>query len=759
VSDAANREPAAAAPSHAAAHRRGLSLHALLLALPLLVLVPLLLYSGSLLYLIAGQGRERVQQEQAAAQAALATTVQRELDAIRTVLEIVAGSPGLGEQAVDAQRIESLMGRVLQSGVGLYAFAVLDRQGRVVLQHPTRLESPPAVRLLPQQEEAFRTGKPTISDLHDSVLDGAPAVSINVPVRRGGATVWLLTARLDPGHLSRVLARHVLGREALVTVLDGNRRVLARTRDIQRFFGQMPSAQTLQALDAAHAGVQRFPTRDGNEYQWTWSTLPNGWAVLLGTPAREIDQALRGSMLQLATGGLLMLLLGLGATTVLARRISRSVDRIVDSAPALAKGERLPRQPTGIRQLDTLNQSLHQASIKVVEALGDRDRALGAERIARAAADEDNRAKDVFIATLSHELRNPLSPIRSAARVLKSPRADDAARNWAIDVIERQVGAMARLLEDLLDVSRITSGRIVLERQVVQLRTVLESAVEVARPLMESRRHQLSVALPSPRLRVDGDPVRLAQVFGNLLTNAAKYTDPGGRVELETAVHDTHVEVRVRDSGIGLPPDALERVFQMFAQVSGSVDRSQGGLGIGLALVRGLVEMHGGEVRAESAGVGRGSTFTVTLPLAPQAEEEAAPDGPAGAAAGGALRILVVDDNEDAADSLELLLRLDGHDTRVAHRALDGLQLAQSWHPDVACLDIGLPDLSGYELARRIRAQPWGARMRLIAITGWGTADDERAAREAGFDAHLAKPADPDRLQELLHCEDPVPGR
>jgi PAS domain S-box-containing protein len=363
-----------------------------------------------------------------------------------------------------------------------------------------------------------------------------------------------------------------------------------------------------------------------------------------------------------------------------------------------------------------------------------------------------DRRKDVFLATLAHELRNPLAPIRTAAELLAHPKLDTQQLSWAQAVIQRQVGHMALLLDDLLDVSRITRGKLTLKRETVTFASVVDAAVETARPLLDRKQHEMNVELPSGELVLNADPLRLSQVFSNLLNNAAKYTDPGGHVALTARVEQRTVVVEVSDDGIGIAPDAITHVFEMFGQIDGALKQAEGGLGIGLALVKGLVELHGGTISASSAGKGQGSVFTVRLPnvieFVPSVEAQRTP----GRAQAGR-RVLVVDDNADSADSLAMALRLAGHEVRVAYRARAALALAHAFRPEVAILDIGIPDMSGYELARALRAEEWAVGLRLVALTGWGQDDDRRRAQEAGFDAHLTKPAEPRRVQDAIHGE------
>jgi PAS domain S-box-containing protein len=372
---------------------------------------------------------------------------------------------------------------------------------------------------------------------------------------------------------------------------------------------------------------------------------------------------------------------------------------------------------------------------------------------------EADRRKDEFLATLAHELRNPLAPIRHAVRVLDSSGADEPQRRWGREVISRQVRQMALLLDDLLDVSRITRGQLELRRDYVDLASIVEVARETARPLVEAKRHVLELELPSLPVRLDADPLRLSQVIGNLLTNAAKYTDAGGRITLRATVSGRDLVVTVRDTGIGLSAEVIPRLFTMFSQVNSAIDRAEGGLGIGLALVKGLVALHGGHVAARSEGPGRGSEFVIDLPDVvlearpgvPGGEPAAVDAGPRAVGGEGArTSVLVADDNRDAATALAMMLELSGYRVCTAFSGSDALAIGAREQPQAVLLDIGMPGLSGYETARRVRQQGWGRRAVLVAITGWGQEEDKRRAAAAGFDLHLTKPVDPAHLEAAL---------
>jgi PAS domain S-box-containing protein len=363
-----------------------------------------------------------------------------------------------------------------------------------------------------------------------------------------------------------------------------------------------------------------------------------------------------------------------------------------------------------------------------------------------------DRRKDEFLATLAHELRNPLAPIRNGLQVLRLAGSNGEMLVEARAMMERQLDQLVRLVDDLLDVSRITRNRLELRKERVTLASVVHSAIETSRPLIEQFGHTFSVTLTSAPVCLDADPVRLAQVFSNLLNNSAKYTEPGGKVFLTTEVDGAEALVKVRDTGLGIPAEALPRIFDMFSQVDRTMDRAQGGLGIGLTLVRRLTEMHGGKVEARSEGPGRGSEFIIRLPILDETRERSSQGSAQRPAAETEpqCRILVVDDNRDSASSLGMMLKLMGNEVYTAHDGLAALEAAEQFRPDFILLDIGLPKLNGYEACRRIRAQPWSRGMVIVALTGWGQEEDRRRSHEAGFDHHLVKPVDVGILRVLM---------
>ena len=422
----------------------------------------------------------------------------------------------------------------------------------------------------------------------------------------------------------------------------------------------------------------------------------------------------------------------------------------------LRRGERIDHFET-VRK--TKDGRLIDISLTISPIRNESGELVGASKVARDVTDqrraqrelrEADERKNEFLALLAHELRNPLGPIRHAVNILRARTPSPEELQWATNIIGRQTEHMTRLVDDLLDVSRISRGTIELRRERVDIAGILNAAVEASSALIQRARHQLKVSPPRQPLLVEGDPTRLTQIVTNLLDNAAKYTDPGGRISLSAEREGEDAVIRVRDSGIGIAPDVLPRIFDMFTQAGMSMERTQGGLGVGLSLVERLVKLHGGQVSAYSGGPGQGSMFTIRLP-ALEAHHHALPERPhVQVNSDQHCRILVVDDNEDSVDSLATLLRMLGHEVMTAEDGERALQVADEFRPDVAILDIGLPKVSGYDLAKRIRERSWARGIVLVALTGWGQEQHRRRSAESGFNHHLTKPVEFETLQQIL---------
>jgi signal transduction histidine kinase/ActR/RegA family two-component response regulator len=407
----------------------------------------------------------------------------------------------------------------------------------------------------------------------------------------------------------------------------------------------------------------------------------------------------------------------------------------------------LVERPTRVPALVSTVQTALTARERQIQV---RDYLLERVRTAEALKQADRR-KDEFLAVLAHELRNPLAPIRNSLQILRMTAVNDPTVDRVCEMLERQVNHMVRLVDDLMEISRITRGVIELQREETDVATVLRSAVDTSKPLLEARQHQLAISLPAEPVPLYGDAVRLAQVFSNLLNNAAKYTEPGGQIWLTAKREGSEISISVRDNGIGLSDEALTTVFDLFMQVDRSANRSQGGLGIGLTLVENLVELHHGTIEAHSDGLGKGSEFIVRLPIGrAKQQEEAPPSASSKLQNMPRRRVLVVDDNQDAAASLGTLLSFLGTDVQVVNDGPTALSVMESFQPEVVFLDIGMPGMDGLEVARRIRENSDYDHVVLIALTGWGQAEDRGRTQEVGFDHHLVKPADISALQELL---------
>ncbi len=437
---------------------------------------------------------------------------------------------------------------------------------------------------------------------------------------------------------------------------------------------------------------------------------------------------------------------------------SERLDEEKDILERIARGERIEHYETVRKAKD--GHLIHVSL--TVSPMRDADgRIIGASKVARDVTDrkrveealrDANQRKDEFIALLAHELRNPLAPLRNGLEIMRLAADDPAAVAESREIMDRQLTHMVRLIDDLLDISRIGRHKMELRRQRVLLVDVLNSAIETARPAIESAGHELTLVLPAEPIYLDADLTRLAQVFGNLLNNSTKYSAKGGRIWIAAEIESGRVSVAVRDAGIGIPADALPDIFELFSQVDRSIERATGGLGIGLALVKGLVEMHGGTVEAKSPGPEQGSTFTVRLSILKAATEPSIepPAGTAPETEASKRRLLVVDDNRDSALSMAKMLTLLGNEVRTAHDGTEAVALAERFRPHAILMDIGMPKLNGYDATQRIREQPWGKDMVVIALTGWGQEADRARSKEAGCDGHLVKPVNLEDLDRLL---------
>ena len=728
-------------PAAIARPKRKWDLLVLVTLLPAAAVLPLLVFAATLVYLLTQEGTSTARRTLIEANSSLLRVVQTELS--RSVEDLERLSLAASGEVKDSDLVARLASSLVGPGRPFSAVLLASPEGQRVLSGQAGSSTGP----MPDRGSGGRG----ITNFRMTTGLDRGVVEVMTPFRAQEGTT--LVGHLNLRRLARTLASHA-GERSYATVLDANDIILARSTDFERFVGELPSQQTLDAIHRQAAGSARFPTRDGRMLFWSWQRLPEtGWVVFLGTQAKELDEAFWDSLLQLLLGAAVALALGSTAAWWVGGRIVRAVDELTEQTPDLVSGLTESYRPSGLRQVDALYEAMAGSGKKLKLAQHERDGALVAEQALREDAQRDNRRKDQFIATLSHELRNPLAPIVAAAKVLqRHERLPDPVAHAAA-VIDRQSRMLSVLLNDLLDVSRLTSGRVHLNRAPIPMSDVLQAAGEAVRPLMQAKQHQLIVNLRPDNLTVLGDKVRLVQVAANLLNNAAKYTDPGGRIEVAAVPEGTHdVLLSVADNGIGISQEAMPYIFNIFEQVESERQRAEGGLGIGLFLVKGLVDLHGGRMRVSSGGPGTGARFDIILPrtFPPPTSRPGNPDL-VDAPEGRRKTILLVDDNIDAAVTLKALLEVSGtFEVDVAHTGEDALVVVEDRDYDAICIDIGLPGIDGYEVAKRLQGR---TQARLVATTGWGSLEDKRRALDAGFAAHMTKPVDAEELMRELQVQ------
>ncbi|HUP31019.1 MAG TPA: ATP-binding protein [Usitatibacter sp.] len=708
-------------------------------------ILPLVVMAGVALYAVFEQQRAQAQRATLEITRALATATDAELNRTISVLQALATSPQLDTGELDA--FSTRMNRVAALQPAWRGITLSTPDGRQLIntQYP---KGAPLRRVAETEsfEQITRTLQPTVGLLFQRA-SGGWSLPIRAPVVRDGKLVYVLSAPLKPESLLQILARQRLEEGWVVTVVDARGARVLRWPGQEQYVGT-PVSGTLAKMMATgeREGTGITTTSEGVEAYTAYSRSPeNGWSVALGIPRTQVEAAAWRSLATLGTGIALSLLLGGIAALVIARSINRPIDELRAAAQAVGGNEVPPPVSTSIREIRVVSRTLELAAAQRAAAAADREALLAREQAARAAAESANRAKDEFLAMLGHELRNPLSAATNAATLLEHPGIDESARRQATGVILRQVRHLARLTDDLLDAGRALMGKIVLRLEPVDLAAAAAQSVATLRAAGKLERHQVVEELEEVWASVD--PIRLDQVLSNLIVNATKYTPAGGLIRVVVARRDGSAVLRVADNGIGLSPELAARAFDLFVQGDRDLDRAEGGLGIGLTLVRRLAELHGGTASVHSDGEDSGSEFTVTLPAIE------APEKPARTSAAAPVttrHILVVEDNADARETLGMLLSMAGHRVDTADDGPSGLASALAERPEVALVDIGLPRMDGYEVARRLRSNAGGYRPYLVALTGYGLPEDRERALAAGFDAHVVKPVDPAVLDQLL---------
>ena len=718
-----------------------------LLLLVLGALLPLLAVAVALTVLLVREDRSRAEAALHENARLLAAALDAELNRSIAAMQTLARNDSLRQgrlerfyaEAKDVRGALALWDNVLLlSPTGEHLFNLL---------RPFGTKLPP----LPQPEgpvTAARTRAPYISNALRGRVETDWLMFMNYPVIIDGEVKYVLGVTMNHEYWSRWLTDHV-PQGFIASIVDRNNVILARTADAARLVGQPVQPWFGELLATREGGTTRGRgVLDPDVVVAFHRSELSGWHINLLTTGSVVDAPGRRTALALAIGVAIALAIAIALALTRAALLTRGIRGLQEALEGLkAEPPAVPALSSRVMEVNTAIEAA-RATAQALRERRDEIEALEADlRAQNQALAEADRRKDEFLATLAHELRNPLAPIRSAAEILKhdglAPR--DAAE--ARDIIERQALHMTRIVDDLLEVGRITHGELQLRKEPVEVAAAVRWAVEAAQPALDQAGVSLAVELPPEPLYIEADPTRLVQILGNLLGNAAKFTPRGGHAWLAARREGDWIALRVRDDGIGIEPRQLSRLFQMFSQVKPALERSRDGLGIGLALVRGLVERHGGTVEAKSEGPGRGAEFIVRLPAA---EAPRQPGTAKARIAVGKRRLLVADDNRDAADSLALLLRSMGHEVRVAYDGEQALAAGPEFRPDAVILDIGMPRVNGYDVAARARQSEWGRGATLIALTGWGQGRDKQLAAAAGFDHHVTKPVEAAALEVLL---------
>ncbi|MGI9038350.1 MAG: hybrid sensor histidine kinase/response regulator [Gemmatimonadota bacterium] len=698
-------------------------------------LLPVIVFGLTATAVIAERERDLLQRGAADRNRALLTAVDAELDGYLESLQALAGSSALAQDDLGGFHAEAVRALRIQPGWQNIKLALPD--GQVVLDATVPFGIPlKPVRERPSFESVVTAGRPAFRDLFEED-DGTFLFGVRTPVESDGRLRYVLSALVAPSEISSLLDRQKLPSDWTGVVLDSDDRIVARTIDQNTMVGKLAAVSLRDALRESPEGLSLGRTLEGTRVYTPYHRSPStGWTVAIGIPAAQVEAGVAGVGWIFALGIMAAVLAAILLANVLSRRIVAPIAALETAARALGRGEPVrPPEATGVREVAEVSRILRQAS----EAVREREAAL------RTA----DQAKDEFLAMLGHELRNPLSALTSAADILEKFGAPDGPAHRAADVIDRQVRHMTRLVDDLLDVSRVTTGKINLEKGPVDLGHAVRSVVRMFEAAGRLEHHE--VTLDIRPVWVHADASRIEQIVSNLVGNAIKYTPADGRIAVRVDQQGPRAVLEVADTGAGLDPDLVPRVFDLFVQGERALDREAGGLGLGLTLVKSLVERHGGTVQAFSAGRDRGARFTVRLPAIEPPAVSRDPDVAEEALrVDGKLRVLIIEDNVDARETLTVALEFMGHDVLVASDGEAGLVLAREEHPDVAVIDIGLPRIDGFEVARRLRADESASDIRLVALTGYSQEETRARAEAAGFDRFLTKPVGVKELARVI---------
>ena len=716
-----------------------MNIHTRLRALILITLVPIAIFGIAGAFVLVDKERDTLARGVTDQARAIMSAVDIELFASVGPLQLLAKSPALDRGDMAAFREEAQ--RALEARRGDWINVLLSQPDSAEML--MNLLSPPGAPMAPPEDaptvrQAALSGKPTVSAVIDGPILERPLFGVRVPVMRDGKARYVLSAVVETEVIERLIDRQSLPASYAIGVLDRDYRFVVR-RPVADPHNVFASDSLRKSLSAEGEGWRRGKLVDGTAVYRAFKRSPlSGWSTSIAVPQSVISQDMLGTWLLFA-GFLAAAVVGFWIAWALAARITRPITALARAAPALGRGEVAALPPaSSIDEVRELSQALHDAAV----AIHDRDQR---QRAAEQSLREADRAKNEFLAMLGHELRNPLSSVANATQLLAFAERRPEVIASARDVLGRQVAHMTHLLDDLLEVGRLTGGKIRLERAPVDLGAVAEVLLSTWRSGGRFAQRDVHANLESAW--VWADRVRIEQVLSNLVDNALKFTAAEGQIDIVVRTDASRAVLEIRDNGDGIDADLLHRVFDLFVQGERNLAREQGGLGIGLTMARRIVEMHDGTITVASAGAGKGTTFIVSLPAI---DPPPAPATRVPAMVLGRRKILLVEDNVDARESLVALLEASGHQVRGVDSGRAAIAAVQSSVPEIALVDIGLPDIDGYAVARHLRAIAGAGSLRLIALTGYSSSEDKRRADESGFDAHLVKPLDLSALEQLL---------
>ncbi|HJQ64058.1 MAG TPA: ATP-binding protein [Burkholderiales bacterium] len=719
-----------------------MTLRSYLLLLTLATLLPVAIFAAVVGVLLVDSQRDTFRRGAEERTLAVLTALEVQLRSSISILEALAVSPVLDASGFESFRAIATSVLSTQRDWRTVNLALPSGQQIMNLSRPEGAALP----MIPVEDgsiaRVIEAKRPALGDMVVGPTTGKWDFAVRVPILRDGAVKYILSAVVDPSAIYDLLRTQNLPKDWVGVVLDRNNRIVARTRDPEKSLAQLGSQSLRDALTVSDSGWFHGTTIEGTVVYTPYRRSEiTGWVFAMGIPAYVLEQAGKRAQTILGSGLLMALALAFALALIVGRRISEPIRSLAAATQAMGHGEpiTLP-QDVPVDEVGTLSTALREAA----RAISERQTLIEREKDALRAAD---RSKDEFLAMLSHELRTPLAALTTAAHVMRVAGKDDERGTQARGVIERQTRHMARLVEDLLDVSRVSLGKATLQRETFDLSEVVESVVAAWRAAKRFDGHDFSHATAS--VWIDADRTRIEQIVTNLLDNALKFTPAGRKISVSVRQAGGEALLQVSDEGEGLTPEAMNRVFEPFVQGEQGLDRHKGGMGIGLALVKRLSEMHGGTVLVASRGPGRGTVFTVRLPAIVRAHRELM-ERKISAQPAAARRILIVEDSDDTRQMLKEALILSGHEVQEACDGETGLTAAAAAPPDIALIDIGLPDIDGYEVARRLRANPANGRIPLIALSGYGQPADVKRAYDAGFDSHLTKPVAIDELHSVI---------